>query len=366
MRLLPCRTEAGMECPFIRNLGDLLDRARQQQGGMLDAMGLGPVETPFRTVLSMPAFTLRAYGYDGLDGPAVLIVPAPIKRGYIWDLAPQASAVRRLLGSGIRVYLIWWESPGTDEQGLGLADYAERSILSCLGAMSADLGREQPFLAGHSLGGTFAAIFASLYPDMLQGIALLGAPLRFGPGVGDIDSLVARCPDVRVFTGLLGNVPGSFISAASTLASPSSFQVQRWSDWFGSLFDIRLMQMHLRVVRWTLDELAMPRLLFEEIMELLYREDRFMKGTLRIGGKTADPRKVDAPILTVADRRSTVVPPQASLPLHDASGSADTRVVWYRGDAGVALQHAGVLVGKGAHRYLWPEITGWFHAHRAA
>lgn len=32
------------------------------------------------------------------------------------------------------------------------------------------------------------------------------------------------------------------------------------------------------------------------------------------------------------------------------------------GDAGVALQHVGMLVGRSAHRHLWPEIVHWIRA----
>jgi polyhydroxyalkanoate synthase len=36
----------------------------------------------------------------------VLIVAAPIKRPYIWDLTPAVSAIRYCLGAGLRVYLL--------------------------------------------------------------------------------------------------------------------------------------------------------------------------------------------------------------------------------------------------------------------
>jgi polyhydroxyalkanoate synthase subunit PhaC len=81
------------------------------QGKLLDELGLGPIETPSRVLLSAPLVTLKAYG-EPHPGPVLLIVPAPIKRAYIWDLVPGASVVQRLLASGIQVYLMEWERPG--------------------------------------------------------------------------------------------------------------------------------------------------------------------------------------------------------------------------------------------------------------
>jgi hypothetical protein len=123
-----------------------LDRARRAQGQLLDAAGLGPQETRYREVFREPGVALRRYGGEAQAGPLVLVVPAPIKRPYIWDLAPQVSAVRRCLDGGARVLLADWQPP---PPGFGLAEYADRLILDCLDAARA----ERAVLLGHSLGG---------------------------------------------------------------------------------------------------------------------------------------------------------------------------------------------------------------------
>lgn len=340
------------------NLYTHIDQVRRRQGRWLDVLGLGPIKTPARVIMSAPAFTLKAYG-DGLAGPPVLIVPAPIKRAYIWDLLPRVSVVRQCLRHDLPVYLIHWEEPKGDAQDLGLVAYGDRFLSACLDVIQAELGRRRIFLAGHSLGGTFAAIFAALHPERVRGLVLLAAPLNFGPEVGAFGSLTAVAPRSRLFTTLPGDVPGSFLSAVSVVASPASFLGARWADWFGSMLDVQAMHTHLLVERWTLDELPQARQLFEDVMELLYRENRFMEGTLTVGGRKAAPAAVNAPLLSVADEGSDVVPPSSILPFHDAAGSTDKRVLWYKGDLGVALQHVGVLVGKRAHRYVWPEIIQW-------
>ncbi len=326
-------------------------------------MGLRLLQTPERIILSAPAFTLKAYGNYDRQGPPLLIVPAPIKRAYIWDLIPRVSVVRQCLRHGVPVYLIQWEPPESSEHGL--AAYADRYISACLDAIVAELGPQLVFLAGHSLGGTFAAIYAALHPERVGGLVLLTAPLRFGPGCGAFGSLTAAAPPARLLTALRGDVPGSFLSAVSVVASPISFQMARWSDWFGSMLDVRALHTHLLVVRWTLDELPLPRQLFIDVMELLYRENRFIEGTLTVGGQKALPAAVEAPLLSVVDGGSDVVPPSAVLSFHDAMGSTERKVLWYTGDLGVALQHVGVLVGRRAHRHLWPEIIRWIHLHHA-
>src|SRR5262249_19885416 len=110
-------------------LFDALDDARRIQGMALDAIGLGPIEAPYETIFRSPGASLRRYGPNG--GRGVLIAPAPIKRSYIWDLAPEASAVRRLLAAGASVLLLDWERTA---EPVGLAAYADPLILEALDA----------------------------------------------------------------------------------------------------------------------------------------------------------------------------------------------------------------------------------------
>ena len=340
-----------------------LDRSRRWLGKLLDAVGLGPVETPFRVAFSEPGVTLRSYGGDQSASPVLLMIPAPIKSASLWDLSPSVSVVQHCLRSRLRVYLLQWEPPGKQERDFGLAEYADRLILDCLDAISAETGQRRVFLAGHSLGGTFAALFGALHPGRVKGLIGLGAPLHFGPQAGILGSLVAATPRASSLTAALGNVPGSFLSGAALMAAPVTFGWSRWLDWIESLPDGHSWPTHLRVERWTFEEMPMAQRLFEEVVELLYREDRFMKGTLRVGGRRAAPELVSAPVLSVVDRRCQLVPPQAVEPFHHAVRSPDTELLWYEGDAGVSLQHVGMLVGRQAHKHLWPAVIRWSYAH---
>jgi polyhydroxyalkanoate synthase subunit PhaC len=339
-----------------------IDQCRRWQGRMFDALGWGPIQTPFRVIFNETGVTLRAYGSDHQTKPVLVMIPAPIKRPYIWDLDPKASLVRLCLDNGVRVYLTQWEELQADGEGFGLADYADRLILDCLNAVEAEAGQRSVFLAGHSLGGTLAAIFSALHPERIQGLILLGAPLHFGPDVGDLDVFVAAGPPARLITSMLGQVPGSYLSAVSVVASPKTFVWSRWLDWAQSFPDQQARATHLRVERWILDEFMLAGRLFEDVVELLYREDRLMRGNLTIAGRRAAPELVTAPLLGVLDAQCHVVPPQSILPFLQAATSVEKRLLWYEGDIGVGLRHLGMLIGQGAHRMLWPKVLSWIHA----
>jgi polyhydroxyalkanoate synthase len=338
----------------------LADRSRRLAGAWLDAVGLGPIETPGRRVHTGRGFELIGYASPRDGGPAVLLVPAPIKRAYIWDLAPRASVVRRCLEHRLRPYLLRWTESRERDRDLGLAAHADEIIAQALTALEAETGERRTAVAGHSLGGTLAALFASTRPERMRGLVLLEAPLAFeGAAAGPFAPLVAAAPPARSVTRTLPTVPGTFLDVVSVTAAPDVFVWHRWLDGVLSLRDPGAVLLHARVERWMLDEFPLGGRLFEDVLELLYREDRFMRGTLRLGRREARPDRVRAPILAVVDPCSRLVPGASVRPFLDAAGTRDTTLLEYDGDTGVSLQHVGVLVGSAAHQRLWPRILNW-------
>jgi len=356
------RDPAGIAAASWR-LYEALDEARRAQGRMLDALGFGPAQTPSRVVLRAPGVALKAYCEPSRPGPALLLVPAPIKRAYIWDLAPGASAVEQSLRHGARPYVAHWEEPS---ESFGVADYGERLLLACADAIRAETGERRIFLVAHSLGGLFAALFAALYPERVAGLVLLASPLHFdfSPQAGALGPVMAALARSGLLDAAPGNVPGSFLSAASFLASPATFGAERLADWLRSWPDPRALRNHLRVERWTLDEQPIARRLARELVAQLYGADAFVRGTLELGHGKAAARDVVAPLLVVADRECPIVPPPAVLPFTAIAGAADKTLLWYEGDTGVALRHLGPLIGASALRELWPQILSWVQAHR--
>jgi polyhydroxyalkanoate synthase len=182
-----------------------VDALRRAQGAALEGLGFGPTECSYYTLESGPHWSLREY--EGTEaGPCLLIVAAPIKRPYIWDLAPSASAVRFCLDRGLRVYLLEWMSPSPGNGNAGLAEYADEAIGEAVARLARETGT-RPFLMGHSLSGTFAAIFGALAPETARGLVLLGAPLCFRPGISRFrDAIVglAACRTLREVSARMG------------------------------------------------------------------------------------------------------------------------------------------------------------------
>ncbi len=337
----------------------LMDNFRRAEGNILESLGFGPAECAFRVRAATPRWRLREY-VGGNEGPAILIVTAPIKRPYIWDLASSVSAVRRCLNNHLRVFLLEWASQPSDDWNGGLTEYAGQSISDCISLISSEEPGFKPFLFGHSLGGTLAAIHGALGPKSLRGLVLLGAPLCFGPGSSSFrDALVKITPPALPEMDV---VPGSLLSQISAIASPQAFIWSRLADAAISMFDAPSMDIHARVERWALDEVPLPGRLVHEIAEWLYREDQFFQGTLMVGDQAVGPSRLTVPTLAVVNTADEIVPPAAIKPFLDAMPGNDVRLIEYPGEIGAALQHLALLAGREAHTTVWPEIITWIRA----
>ena len=337
---------------------NVTDVLRRVQGDALETLGFGPSECPYEIVASGSHWRLRNYG-DKAAPRSLLIVAAPIKRPYIWDLAPPISAIRYCLGQNLHVYLLEWTpaSPNTSNAGL---DECTSAISAGVAQVSTDAKGSKPYLIGHSLGGTLAAIYAAAAPDSIRGLVLLGAPLCFQAKENQFrDALVSLVP-----ADLSDSDPfaGSILSHMSALASPGTFVWSRLMDAAFSITDTRAMNIHARVERWALDEVPLPGKLVSQIIEWLYRENRFCRGTLKIGNTMVGPSVLSVPTLAVINTADAIAPLESVKPVADAMGPDKVRIIEYPGEVGVCLQHLGILVGRQAYAHVWPEIIAWLNS----
>jgi polyhydroxyalkanoate synthase len=236
-----------------------------------------------------------------------------------------------------------------------------RAISECVAKVSADAPGTRPFLVGHSLGGTLATIFGAAAPEDIQGLVLLSVPLCFQPGGDQFrDALVSLVPSPLPEADPF---PGSLLSHMSALASPDTFIWSRLKDAMLSATDSHAMELHARVERWALDEVALPGKLVHQIIEWLYRENRLCRGVLRIGETAVGPSRLSAPTLAIVNTNDAVALLASLKPFIDAMPTDDVRIIEYPGEVGVSLQHLGILIGREAQEQVWPEIASWINSH---
>jgi polyhydroxyalkanoate synthase len=93
--------------------------------------------------------------------------------------------------------------------------------------------------------------------------------------------------------------------------------------------------------------------MFRQFVRGFYQENGLIKGTLKVGDRKIDLRRIVSPVLNVYARQDHVVPPSASLPLSKLTGSRDYHE--YGFDAG----HIGIYVSRRAQQEIPELLTNW-------
>ena len=129
-----------------------------------------------------------------------------------------------------------------------------------------------------------------------------------------------------------------------------------------SVPDRQALEIHARIERWALDEVALPGKLVQQIIQWLYRDNLFCRETLKVGGKLIGPSSLSVSTLVLVNMADQVAPLASIKPCVDAMPAIDVRIIEYPGETGVGLQHLAVLIGRQAHARLWPQIISWIKA----
>jgi len=333
---------------------DISDILRRAQGDVVGAFGLNPEESPHQIIASGVHWRLRDYGGNNRSR-SLLIIAAPIKRPYIWDLAPSISAIRFCLHQALHVQLLEWMPASMNAGNIGLDEYV-LAISEAVATSTAIAKGAKPYMIGHSLGGTLAAVYGAFQPESIKGLVLLGAPLCFEPSKSQFrDALISFVPrkisEDEPF-------PGSLLSHASALASPNTFIWSRLIDAALSVGDPLAMEIYARVERWALDEVPLPGKLVHQIIDWLYRENRFCRGNLKIREQFVGPQGLSTPTLMVINTADQIASLASLIPFTEKM-TTKMQIIQYPGEVGVCLQHLGILVGRQAQATIWPDILSW-------
>jgi polyhydroxyalkanoate synthase len=98
-----------------------------------------------------------------------------------------------------------------------------------------------------------------------------------------------------------------------------------------------------------------------QIIQWLYRENRFCRGILKVNEALVGPSNLSVPTLAVVTMTDDVAPLASVKPCIDAMPTTGVRIIQYPGEVGVGLQHLGILVGRQARAHVWPEIISWIN-----
>jgi polyhydroxyalkanoate synthase len=110
---------------------------------------------------------------------------------------------------------------------------------------------------------------------------------------------------------------------------------------------------HQAMAKWIADNPAFPARAFREWVTWMYKENRLVRGRLRLRGRRVDLARIEQPLLVVTARADHITPPSNSAPLLESTGSIDVHHLDRPGG------HIGLMAGSRAREEIWPDLARW-------
>jgi polyhydroxyalkanoate synthase subunit PhaC len=290
----------------------------------------------------------------------LLIVFSLINRSYILDLKPGKSIVEKMVQAGFNVYLIDWGTPGAADQFLTLDDYVNRYMYRMVEYIKTHADSPKVSMMGYCMGGTMAAMYAALYPESLQDLILMAAPLNF-EHAGGLLSLWAdkQYFNVEKLVDAMGNIPPWFLQSAFTLMKPMQNTVDKYVKFYENIENKQFVDDFLTMEYWLNDNIPLSGQVYKQFVKDCFHENLLIKNEMMIGSERVDLKQIKCPVLSIIAEQDHLVPPSMSLPINEAVSSTEKEVISFPSG------HIGLSVSGKAMKNLWPSVTDWM-AKRSA
>ena len=314
-------------------------------------VGLSPKETIYKRG------TLNLYHYQAqaseLYRVPILIVMATTNRSYILDIMPGMSFVEFLTKNGYDVFVIDWDPPRPEEKRLGLDDYTQDFIPSCVKKVQETTGVDDITIIGYCMGGALSVIYAATHPDgPLKNLICFTTPINWhemglfqawaDPSHFDVDRLV----------DMVGNMPPDLITAGFDMLRPSTKTLGRVQLW-DNLWNDQYVDSYRKFDRWANETLPLAGEYFRQTTKDLMWGNKLYKGDLMVGGKNAKISNIKASLLHAVAEHDHIIPREASEPLVRLAGSEDKEELVLKGG------HISLVAGPNAVTRLWPKLDEW-------
>lgn len=293
----------------------------------------------------------------GGEGPPLLIVHSLISKPYIFDLLPGNSVLEWLRDHGHDAYLLDWGETDETDVANDLATYVDDYLRPAVGIVQRVSGARDVAMLGYCMGGLLA--LAALATDgalPVGELALVATPVDFH-GIPSLRRATrASGLETHDLTDSTGNIPARVFRRAFRLLRPTN-ELGALITVADRLGDRAYLRNHHALSRWTADQIPFAGALAREMLPVA-RDNGFLNGTVRVGGRPAEFAGIRARVMAIMARRDHLVPYASAEPVDRLLPNA--AVTSYEIDSG----HVALFVGRRAHEQTLPALHEWLQDNR--
>jgi polyhydroxyalkanoate synthase subunit PhaC len=302
----------------------------------------------------------------------VLVIYAFINRHYILDLLPEVSVVRNLLNQGgLDIFATDWGTPSVYDKSLTIGHFVNRYMDKSVDFIMKITKSDKISLFGYCWGGDLALMYAALHPEKVKNLITIATPGDF-----DLDnsllSVWTRAMKEGYLLDAFGNMPSMLLNAAFNLRRPIEY-IHKYFHFFEQPHDLESIAEFFATETWLYDSPPVIGEIYKEFVEYCYKQNLLIKSKMRIEGggeggdddnnnkdtnKVIDLKNVNMPFLNIVAQKDDLVAPSSSIALNDALiRNNDKSLIEFNSG------HVGLMIGKNAHKELWPKVGEWIKNH---
>lgn len=292
---------------------------------------------------------IKLYHYHSKVGKQkkrpLLIVFATINRPEILDLQKQSSFIGDLLQQHMDVYLLDWGMPKTHDPNLNFDDYVH-SLSACIQSILKRTKVKKINLLGICQGGLISLCYTAL-EETIKNLVLISTPVDFNARNFTLAKMVKKMKIENI-----DQIPGAWLTQFFISLRPFEFY-RKYLRLLEHRADHEWRQKFLRIEKWLFDAPNQHGSAFTQLVNDFFKNNKLIKGHLRINKKKITLNQIAIPILNIAASTDALIPKEAVLPLKRLVKSADyTQKI-------VSGGHIGIYVSDKARPALAKSIADW-------
>jgi len=350
---------SGWNNDFIEPIRDTFCRTPSQRISELEKYSLFRYDRPITSTTQNGGMSISQEKEYSSSSSPVLVIYAFINRHYILDLLSEVSVVGNLLNQGLDIFATDWGTPSAYDKSLTIGHFVNRHIDKSIDFIRKITKSDKVSLFGYCWGGDLALMYAALHPEKVKNLITIATPGDF-----DLDnSLLSVWTKAMKEDNLLdvfGNLPGIVLNAAFILRNPVEYG-HKYFHFFEQPHNIESIAEFFATETWLYDSPPIIGEIYREFVEYCYKQNLLIKNKLRIEGAdnndvVVDLENINMPFLNVVAEKDDLVASNSSKALNYAlTKSHDKSLIEFKSG------HVGLMIGKNAHKELWPKVGEWIN-----
>ncbi|WP_409300277.1 alpha/beta fold hydrolase [Peribacillus sp. SCS-155] len=254
----------------------------------------------------------------------VFLVYSLVNQPVILDLGPGMSLVEAFVNDGFEVYLLDFGIPGYEDGDISIDKYIVDYIRVASQKTLRHSGAQELSVMGFCLGGTMAAMYASIADEPIKNLILSGTPVDFSHSPFDQWAEALREDSINFddLWDILQIIPASAMKQGTRLiTTPLSFSP--YLSLLNKADDPEYVEKWRRINAWTNGHIPLTGAVVKQLMNDLFKHNRLIEDNLLINGKRASLTNIKSSVLVVSGENDSLVPMDMITPIMKLLSSQD-------------------------------------------